>query len=71
MQKWLALLLLMITTAGTVIPCCLVDDCKADQAAVKGPGGRQEGNCSPFFACATCAGFVEVSKPIQIIHVTI
>jgi len=29
---------------------------------------KAEEACSPFFACATCPGFVELSGPIQILH---
>lgn len=68
MKKLLVFILLLITTAGTVFPCCQVDDCAADQltSATNEENHVPEGTCSPFFACATCPGFVELAKPIQI-----
>lgn len=68
MKNWLVLVLLLITAAGTFIPCCQVDDCAADRitSPSKNDDRKQEGTCSPFFACATCSGFVALSKSIQI-----
>jgi hypothetical protein len=68
MKKWFAFILLLITTAGTFVPCCEADGCCADQAANSASHNNHEteGTCSPFFACATCPGFVELSKPIQL-----
>jgi len=70
MKRWLVIILLFITGAGTFIPCCEVDDCQADQltSSQKSDDNKEEDNCSPFFACATCPGFVELSKPIQLIQ---
>jgi hypothetical protein len=70
MKKWSILILLLITAAGTFIPCCGVDDCCADQIAksTRHEKRQTEGTCSPFFACASCSGFVELSKPIQLIQ---
>lgn len=69
-KKWLVFILLLITTAGTFVPCCHVDDCPADQltSSQKSDDDKKEGNCSPFFACATCPGFVELSKPFQLVQ---
>jgi hypothetical protein len=69
-KNWLVIILLIITAAGTFIPCCGVDDYCADQfAATSNHNGHQsEGTCSPFFACATCLGFVMLSDRIQFIQ---
>jgi hypothetical protein len=68
MKKWLAILLVLITAAGTFIPCCGVDDCCTDTMASKSghDDHQDEGTCSPFFACATCPGSVELTKTIQL-----
>lgn len=70
MKKWLVLLLFFITAAGTFIPCCSVDSCCTDQLATSANHEKRqtEGTCSPFFACATCPGSVELAKPIQLIQ---
>jgi hypothetical protein len=69
-KNWLVIILLIITAAGTFIPCCGIDDYCADQfAATSNHNGHQsEGTCSPFFACATCPGFVMLSDRIQFIQ---
>jgi hypothetical protein len=69
-KNWLVIILLIITAAGTFIPCCGVDDCCADEFAATSnhKDHQSEGTCSPFFACATCPGFVLLSDRIQIIQ---
>jgi hypothetical protein len=67
MKKWLVLILLLITAAGTFVPCCGIDDCCADQAIAANHNNHEnEGICSPFFACATCSASVELTKTIQL-----
>lgn len=68
MKKWLTFLLLLITLAGTLFPCCLTDECNDEEIAKAQKQNKQatEGTCSPFFACATCPGFAHISKPVQI-----
>jgi hypothetical protein len=70
MKKWLVLFLIVITTAGMVIPCCAVDNCCADQVALAASHDEKntEGYCSPFFACATCPGFVQLFQPVQLVQ---
>jgi hypothetical protein len=70
MRKWLVFILLVVTTAGIFIPCCSADNC-CEQVGGTGTGQEkhpEEGNCSPFFACATCPGFVALFQPIQIVQ---
>jgi hypothetical protein len=69
LKNFLVVILLIITTAGTLFPCCIVDECCAEQLATSSSHEKHqpEGNCSPFFACATCPGFVGLSKPIQLV----
>jgi len=73
MKKWLTLLLLLITLAGTFYPCCQVDECSEGEIATaqKENEKQTEGNCSPFFACAACAGFDQMYKPIEIIQMVV
>ena len=44
------------------------DECCADQFAktTSHDKHQKEGACSPFFACATCPGFVQLTKPVQL-----
>jgi hypothetical protein len=69
-KNWLVIILLIITAAGTFIPCCGFDDCCAGQLATSSnhKDHPSEGTCSPFFACATCPGFVMLSDRIQFIQ---
>ena len=68
MKKWLAFLLLLITMAGSLIPCCEVDDCAADQTITQQdttiPDNSEEGTCSPFYSCTSCTGFTQLAKPV-------
>jgi len=70
MKKWLSFLLLLITLAGTIYPCCLEDECNDKEMATALQENEQspEGACSPFFACASCEGSVEMSKLVQIVQ---
>jgi len=70
MKKWIAFILLLITVTGSFIPCCGVDDGCEDQfsSSTGGNDHEEEGSCSPFFSCTTCPGFVELTKPIQLIQ---
>jgi hypothetical protein len=70
MKKWLTFILLLIALTGTFFPCCLVDECNEKELVTSQKESKQqpEGACSPFFACATCPGFTEMSKPIQVVH---
>jgi len=70
MKKWLVLILLFIVVAGTIVPCCAVDDCCADHLTntTNHDKHKNEGTCSPFFACPTCPGFVELSKALQLVE---
>lgn len=48
----------------------MVDECNDEEIATAKKENKQEpeGNCSPFFACATCPGFTEMSKPVEIVQ---
>jgi hypothetical protein len=67
-QKWLSIVLILLTMAGNFIPCCTEDDC-SDEVATQQDDHQQEkekGSCSPFFACGTCAPAVEISLPVAL-----
>ncbi|HEU4471226.1 MAG TPA: hypothetical protein VFR58_09090 [Flavisolibacter sp.] len=63
MKKGIAFLLVLITLAASVFPCCPSDGC-ADDAGYTAPAGtcNDDGACSPFFACSTCPGFVSLTR---------
>jgi hypothetical protein len=64
-KKWIAILLLVITGACSVIACCQTDDCSGDSNAAT--QNQESGDpCSPFFACGTCPNFVETAKPVEL-----
>jgi hypothetical protein len=57
----MAILLLLLVTVGSFYPCCLDDDCGNETSATHpDDGDRNEGLCSPFSACASCAASVEI-----------
>jgi hypothetical protein len=57
-KKWFSILLVLLTMAGSFFPCCVDDDC-TDASTTENNRHQDEhkekGNCSPFFACGTCA----------------
>lgn len=68
MKRWLAILLLTIAVAGTFVPCYAIEGCCADQIAgtANHDNHEEKGNCSPFFTCGTCPGFIQQNKSIEI-----
>lgn len=69
-MKTLVVLLLIVITAGTVVPCCVVDNCNDEMAATATSHSNEndeKGNCSPFFACGTCAHAIEIISPVQLV----
>ena len=58
--KFIAFILAAYVLCCSVIPCCVDDNC-ADEMTSSARSHPQDddckGNCSPFFACGTCAGF--------------
>jgi hypothetical protein len=68
MKRVLAFILSLIVFTGSVYPCCLEDDCHDEPTAVSSQQKYPEerGGCSPFFACATCPGFVHLERSISI-----
>jgi hypothetical protein len=68
MKKWLAAILLIISVACNVIPCCQFDNCAGEEKELGTANheNEEEGACSPFFSCTTCSGFTQISKPVQL-----
>ena len=62
MKKGIAFLLVLIMLAALAFPCCLDEGCteKTELKTSQSPCD-DEGTCSPFFACATCSGFVTLA----------
>lgn len=68
-NRLMGYILLLIVAVAAFTPCCTGDEHNED-AAVANPSDAKEGDdgcsCSPFFACATCTGFVSTAKAISI-----
>jgi hypothetical protein len=63
-KKCVAILLMLLVTGGAFVPCCTYDDCNliSDNHSHR-QQHEEKGNCSPFFACGTCAQAVEIISP--------
>ncbi|MCU7550507.1 hypothetical protein OCK74_15420 [Chitinophagaceae bacterium LB-8] len=67
MKKAAAFILLLIIFISAFTPCRLLDDCADDQvAASHHHEEKKDCNCSPFFTCSSCLGFVCISKPVSL-----
>ncbi|RYZ20596.1 MAG: hypothetical protein EOO16_16190 [Chitinophagaceae bacterium] len=67
MQRFLVFLLLLLVSVATLAPCCRYDDCASEHATAKHEDqDKGDGACSPFFACASCPGFVATHKPLRV-----
>jgi hypothetical protein len=67
-MKLLCLLLATFVLFMATRPCCADDDCKEEQTTQvqnKASGSAEKGctDCSPFFTCGACTGFI-VTKPV-------
>ncbi|MGZ8544543.1 MAG: hypothetical protein ACXWV0_04565 [Flavisolibacter sp.] len=72
MKFTFALILFLVTAAGSFIPCCETDDCASEQAN-EGHTTEPEGSCSPFFACAACPGSIMPARQLHfsmVIHIS-
>lgn len=52
----------------SAVPCCSFDNCpedKTEQNSNYEPGDNDCGNCSPFFTCEGCGGFVSTIEIIN------
>ena len=67
MQKWFVFILAVIVLSGSSFPCCIEDNCH-DELTISSSTGlpHEKGTCSPFFACATCSGIVQMAKFDQV-----
>lgn len=58
--KTLAIILSLIVTMMSSLPCCLYDNCPGDKEHAEQTTGHEEhqeeaGRCTPFCVCATCS----------------
>jgi len=63
-QRFIAILLLLLVAAGAFYPCCLDDDCAGELTQTDGDRSAEnsdKGFCSPFSACASCAASVDIT----------
>ena len=66
-NKFFAVILLLLVSVATFTPCCLFDDCANEQPLTrKDTKEKSEGACSPFFSCSTCSGFTWTPTTIQL-----
>jgi hypothetical protein len=67
MKLWFATLFVLITAAGTFVPCCQVDHCTGEVNALADTHENEypEGLCSPFNSCASCPASVELSQAAE------
>lgn len=69
MKKWLTFLLLLITFVTTFYPCCSKDNCCNDEFksnTTNHNNHKSEGNCSPFVACSSCSGFIQMVNVVEV-----
>lgn len=69
MRKWLLLFLSVLVMAASLIPCCSADNCGEDASISTSTHPEEDtdsGNCSPFFTCGSCVGFVHQIRPLSI-----
>ena len=68
MKKWLVFILLLVTTLGTLVPFCQIDNCCADEITntANDDSHGEEGLCSPFITCGTCLGFTQLAKIVEL-----
>jgi hypothetical protein len=64
-MKWLILFLSFVVMAGSFMPCCPLDNYQEEITSGK-QQGHEKGMCSPFFACGSCAGFVQLAKHVSV-----
>jgi len=59
--KYIALILSFYVLFLSGMPCCIDDNCADDKVSTEHSQQQNktdEGNCSPFFSCSTCSGFI-------------
>ncbi len=60
-MKVLIVLLLLLISAGSFIPCCQ-EECTAESINGDSHSDEEEGTCSPLFSCAANPSFVVLTK---------
>ena len=67
-KKIVAFILAIIVAVAAYTPCCMVDDCH-DEPITKQETPKESkaaSACSPFFACASCNGFVPAEQVVTL-----
>lgn len=62
-------ILILVVAVAAFTPCCTGDEHPNETVAATQHDTREGDDgcsCSPFFACATCSGFVSTAKAISI-----
>ena len=68
MSKLIVYILAFIVLAGSSIPCCAGDNCQDDftTSSSTNQEPHEKAPCSPFFACGSCAGFVIMTRQVDL-----
>ena len=67
-MKFLGYILAFYIILLSAVPCCSFDNCsedKIEQSSNHEQGDDDCGNCSPFFTCEGCGGFVFTAEPFN------
>jgi hypothetical protein len=68
-NRFLAFILAFIVAIASLTPCCDEGE-QGEETAIAGKQQDHEEedgcSCSPFYACATCPGFISTAQPIII-----
>lgn len=65
--RFMGFILAILVAVAALTPCCTGEE-HGEDAVASAPHDTREGDdgcrCSPFFACATCAGFISTAQPL-------
>jgi hypothetical protein len=73
MKPLIAFILSLLVAFGSIIPCCLWDNCGDEQVAMEFSDTNNdddEANCSPFAACSSCNGFIPIVRTLKLVPLT-
>lgn len=67
--RFIGFILAFIVAIASLTPCC-TEEGQGEEVAMagqhQGPEEEDGCSCSPFFACATCPGFISTAQSINI-----
>jgi hypothetical protein len=66
LKNLVIIILSLVVLAGSFTPCCPTDNCRDEVNASSQNQDEEKGSCSPFSACASCCGFVQLAKQVSL-----